>query len=736
MSARIQRFLTAEQVGGAWSTFDITELVKGWKQSTYPANAGFILVNSTETNKRCFLSSEYSTSSYRPYVVFEYDAAITVSPSDISLYEGSTLTLRAITQPSGQSVTWHSSNAEIASVDQSGVLTALKAGNVEITATFYDSDGVLHTGYADVTVLLASGVYYITNLNSGYYLNVKNGRIADGSAVNQNPKYADSAAETSKIREMWKISRVKGDKYSIRPMSKLDMGLHVTGTNVDIYGIGTTDSSSVISESALWTIEWQSTGYVFKKNGESSRTMQVENASTEAGESIVARTYVNNNNCHWSLSKIASPPSGVYLYDTAKKTVVTNRTETVNVGETKSLSDFNLVAIAYSGSSIDQTFTWSSSDSDIATVDGDGKITSVSAGKSTITGRACRNGTYYYINYAICVGWPMFFESLIGRSIISADKLDFTDDGFFLTTTPLCVILDRNGIKYLPVTPDYSEEWYVYDYFDDWYLFAVTNEMYVSYGLYKMREQESDSYDNNDPGVTVSFISLDTAKITNCINNPSNENKYALYQAVTKVTGPGSYESDDIITGYFSETASAGSYLIAEKSVAFFASCCTGNVITAPDNLVAMFDEIAEIDELLGNVFLDSDTRAALIQRKIDLQRVPAALEAINTSVGMTIFDFDCYALRVQDKDNLKLYEKQAILACFTANVTFNSFAAEVQFHAIAVNDPKSVFDCWYDAAIRADMAIGEEYESGFYDEYYNLNSSIVREQAEAHGEY
>ena len=66
----------------------------------------------------------------------------------------------------------------------------------------------------------------------------------------------------------------------------------------------------------------------------------------------------------------------------------------------------------------------------------------------------------------------------------------------------------------------------------------------------------------------------------------------------------------------------------------------------------------------------------------------------------------------------------------------FNSFAAEVEFHAEAVDDWKSIFDRWYDAAIRADMSIGEEYESGFYDDYYDLNSNIVKGQVNAHGEY
>lgn len=71
--------------------------------------------------------------------------------------------------------------------------------------------------------------------------------------------------------------------------------------------------------------------------------------------------------------------------------------------------------------------------------------------------------------------------------------------------------------------------------------------------------------------------------------------------------------------------------------------------------------------------------------------------------------------------------------------MTYNSFAAEVEFHADAVYswhaDVPWLGDKWYDAAIRADMAIGEEYESGFYDDYYDLESAIVKSQIDAHGE-
>lgn len=721
---------------GTWAEFDITDLVKAWKNYTYFKNAGFILVNENEANLKTFASSEYSTASYRPYVVMTYYSSISFDYSKVSIVEGGTGTLAVTTRPSGQTVTLSTSDSAIATVNANGVVTAKKAGTVTITASMVDADGITWYAYCTVYVYVANGVYHIKNLNSNYYLNVRNGKISDYSEVNQTDMLSDIFPKNSRISQMWKTYYLGNGRYSIRPMNKLDMGLDVTEGAVDIYNIGTSDTLSGVPSYCEWTIGWYSTGYVFKNNGDSSLTMQVEDASTSLAAAVIASTYSAEANCRWELTKVVSPPAGAYLYDTAKGAIATAATRAVDVGTTKSLSTLQLSAVAYSGTNISQSFTWYSSNNAIATVDANGAVTGVSTGTATIAGHAYRNGGYYYVSYTIRVGFPSLFCSLINNNTIDADKVELTDDGFFLITAPMSTILENKDISHLPVNSDYTAEWNVHNYFDDWYLFAVKNDTSVSYGLYKMREQEFDSYDGNDPGVTISFIGLDSTILTNCLNNDTDSNKYALYQALTKVTGPGSYESDDIITGYFANTSSDGAYLIAEKSVYFFANRVSGNIISASDNLVSVFEEIAQTDELLNNAFLDNDTRLVLLQKKADLQRIPDALEAINNAAGTTIFDFNDYTITVQNKNSLTLYEKQAILACFTADVTFNSFAAEVEFHAEAVDDWKKVFDKWYDAAIRADMSVGEEYESGFYDVYYDLDSSIVNAQAAAHGEY
>ena len=242
--------------------------------------------------------------------------------------------------------------------------------------------------------------------------------------------------------------------------------------------------------------------------------------------------------------------------------------------------------------------------------------------------------------------------------------------------------------------------------------------------------------DGDTAGVTISFIGFDVSKLTNCFNSNTDANRYALYQALTKVTGPDSYDPDDIIGEYFANTSSDGAYLIAEKAVNFFANGFSGNVITAPNNLELMFQELDEVNELWDDPSLDDETRQILSFQKEWLQRVPDALEAINNAAGRTIFDFNVHTITVQNKSNLTIHEKHAILASFTGNVTFNSFAAEVEFHADALDDWKSVIDKWKNSSIRADMSTGETYMRGFYEDYYDLDSELVQGQVTAHGEY
>ena len=210
-------------------------------------------------------------------------------------------------------------------------------------------------------------------------------------------------------------------------------------------------------------------------------------------------------------------------------------------------------------------------------------------------------------------------------------------------------------------------------------------------------------------------------------------------------------ETSGELQQYFSNVKSDGSYLIAESYVNKIANLATANKVAFPENLVSLYDDIANIDEtidsIMNSLFYDSSTIAALYKQRAELSRVPDALKSINENSGTAIVDEVAKQISLVDSSSLNYYEKIAILSSFTADISFNMFAAEVKAHSDFLVDWKSslkdwiiiggIFeDNWYLRAIIADMSIGEEYKSGLYDEYYDPDSNLVQEQITHHGEY
>lgn len=68
----IATYATDTMGGGSWGEFDITNLVRSWKTGANNAQCGFAMVIGDSTKKIGALSSEYSNTDYRPYVVVTY----------------------------------------------------------------------------------------------------------------------------------------------------------------------------------------------------------------------------------------------------------------------------------------------------------------------------------------------------------------------------------------------------------------------------------------------------------------------------------------------------------------------------------------------------------------------------------------------------------------------------------------------------------------------------------------
>lgn len=100
---------------------------------------------------------------------------------------------------------------------------------------------------------------------------------------------------------------------------------------------------------------------------------------------------------------------------------------------------------------------------------------------------------------------PIMFRVLVWNGYATISQFKKTFDGFVICTKPLSQIMYSAGVG---VLFDSNDNYYFPGlYYDDWYAYSIYEGNSSVYGLLKMREQESDTAgDNNDPGVTISFI--------------------------------------------------------------------------------------------------------------------------------------------------------------------------------------------------------------------------------------
>ena len=87
------------------------------------------------------------------------------------------------------------------------------------------------------------------------------------------------------------------------------------------------------------------------------------------------------------------------------------------------------------------------------------------------------------------------------------------------------------------------------------------------------------------------------------------------------------------------------------------------------------------------------------------------------------IFDTEYDYLDIHDVTNPILAEKQCILAVRSDNPCFDSFAAEIVYHALAVGWYEGIFDYGYQSAIKADLGPGDRHNSLLHsEESYKAN--------------
>ena len=300
---------------------------------------------------------------------------------------------------------------------------------------------------------------------------------------------------------------------------------------------------------------------------------------------------------------------------------------------------------------------------------------------------------------------PSVFEKLGLPSV-------HTGDGFWMSRKSIADILLEKDIRTYPNDQGQLRECGLF--FDDWHLYAIEDGSWI-YSLVKLREQEHDREegrigDGDTPGVTVSFIAFRPEILIQCLGSPTMENRWAMNREINRVVSLRGQHHHPALKAYFEKTESMGAYLIAEEYVRKIALLSENGRIPTPD----------------------------AYQKAKKGSRLPAFIEKNNAAAGYTVCDHQ--SIFIRDGSHPNPFEKLAILATYTADVSFPSFAAEVQYHACFLTAPARIpipflGHSIYDSAIRADMTI-DDCELEGPAPFHNLESRWVRRQAQCHPEY
>ena len=287
-----------------------------------------------------------------------------------------------------------------------------------------------------------------------------------------------------------------------------------------------------------------------------------------------------------------------------------------------------------------------------------------------------------------------------------------------MITESISSILISEGIETFPDREDRILE--CRNYFDDWFLFAVPSREDYVYGLLKMREQEHDlergiQADGDTPGVTISFIAFDTGIFKSCLENHSAENRKKMGMEINRVVAYPKQNHHPALKEYFIRSQAEAPYLIAETYVNHIASFSTAGTLNVP--------------KTYKELYLKRSSSAMYA-------RIPNFLEENNREANRIVCDHE--KIYIQNVIQLSRYEKLAILATHTGNVSVHSFAAEIRYHAMFLNKLMKIrlplAGSPYASAVRADMSIGDREFLG-PTPYYDLAGKIVCEQMRHHSD-
>lgn len=305
---------------------------------------------------------------------------ITLSQYSISnLYVGGTASLSASTSPSGQSVSWSSSNSSVATVSNSGEVKAVGAGSATITAQFVYG-GTTHSENCSVTVTEVS--VRISKSSLSLYVGGSETLSATTSPRGESVSWSSSNSGVASVDSSGRVTAHSAGSATITAMINSGTrsvsatcrvtvetpSIELSATSLSME-IGDTKTLTAYVKPSGQSVSWSSSDTsvaTVSSNGQVT-AVGAGSATIRAEVSANGRTYTNT--CSVTV-KGGNPP----------KIVIGMIHMWLQVGDEETIHPMRATE--------DADITWSSSDNSVLRIDSNGKVTAISPGTVTITATA------------------------------------------------------------------------------------------------------------------------------------------------------------------------------------------------------------------------------------------------------------------------------------------------------------------------------------------------------------
>ena len=322
-------------------------------------------------------------------------AKIKLDPNELNLEAGKTCKLSAIISPAyatDKSVSWNSSNNEIATVAADGTVKAVKPGTAIITATTEDGG---KTASCEVTV--KAKVYPVTGValdqtsvtateGDSFTLAVT---IAPENATNKNVSWSSSDAAVASVDNNGKVTALKAGTATIAVTTEdggktasCEVTIKIPVTSLVINTGAKTMLAGKTFQLAAWPQPVDAT--------DRSMTWSSSNPAVATVSSTGLVTAVKNGTANITVKTV----DGGFTKTCAITVGIPVTSVKINV-EAKTIiagKTFKLAAWPQPANASNRTVTWSSSNPAVATVDSTGLVTAVQNGKATIKAVAVDGG--------------------------------------------------------------------------------------------------------------------------------------------------------------------------------------------------------------------------------------------------------------------------------------------------------------------------------------------------------